>query len=258
MTFFIISSEETFNNLRSFDSVGALNEAVRKHIKRHKKSLNQNAIRVLKHLKQYSCKYIGVSFQSKGNIAKELNISRRTVIRACQLLERLGIIRQYEMKRKSDMQQTSNAIVIQPFVDEFSENVTQEVSHQENNISCLKQNNDNNNVIKGQNEPILDSSFVPAFVDENFVQTAAPFFNAKEIYRLWLRVLIAYRKSKLQRPIHEVIGTVNKAFKHTVFMYKQGKIYKSFEGYFYRLLESYFFTEKCRERKDYLYNWLEA
>ena len=258
MAIFIISSEETFNNLRSFDSVEALNEAVRKHIKRHKKSLNQNAIRVLKHLKQYSCKYVGVSFRSKGNIAKDLGISRRTVIRACQLLERLGIIRQYEMKRKSDMQQTSNAIVIQPFIDEFSENVTQEVSHQENNSIILKHNN-NNNVIEGQNEPIiLDSSFVPAFVAEDFVRTAAPFFNAKEIYHFWLRVLIAYKKSKLQRPIHELIETVNKAFKHTVFMYKQGKIHKSFEGYFYRLLESYFFTEKCRERKEYLYNWLEA
>ncbi|PEP84722.1 cytosolic protein, partial [Bacillus toyonensis] len=36
----------------------------------------------------------------------------------CQHLESLGIIKQLEMKRKSDMQQTSNAIVIQPIIME--------------------------------------------------------------------------------------------------------------------------------------------
>lgn len=162
------------------------------------------------------------------------------------------------MKRKSDMQQTSNAIVIQPFVDEFSENVTQEVSHQENSVSCLKHNNNNNNVIEGRNKPILDSSFVPGFVEQEFVKTAAPFFNATQIYKLWLRVLIAYRKSQVNRPLAEVIGVVCKAFKETVFLYKQGKIHKSFESYFYRLCETYLAVEKRRENKHLLYNFLEA
>ncbi|WP_144520507.1 HTH domain-containing protein, partial [Bacillus thuringiensis] len=60
----------------------------------------------------------GVSFKSKKKIAEDLNISRRTVIRACQYLESLGIIKQLEMKRKSDMRQTSNIIVIQPIIAE--------------------------------------------------------------------------------------------------------------------------------------------
>ncbi|MBJ8026240.1 cytosolic protein, partial [Bacillus cereus] len=36
----------------------------------------------------------------------------------CQHLESLGIIKQLEMKRKSDMRQTSNIIVIQPIIVE--------------------------------------------------------------------------------------------------------------------------------------------
>ena len=52
------------------------------------------------------------------HIAEDLNISRRTVIRVCLHLESLGIIKQLEMKRKSDMRQTSNAIVIQPIIVE--------------------------------------------------------------------------------------------------------------------------------------------
>ncbi|MCZ0704107.1 HTH domain-containing protein [Natronobacillus azotifigens] len=79
-------------------------------------------MRVLDTLHRYSAKYQGVSFRTKNNLAIELKISRRTVIRACQKLESLGIIRQHDMKRKSDMKQTSNAIVIQP----IQQNVTQE------------------------------------------------------------------------------------------------------------------------------------
>lgn len=37
---------------------------------------------------------------------------------------------------------------------------------------------------------------------------------------------------------------------------KQGRIKKTFDGYFYRLLESAFYTEKCRENKDKLYDWI--
>src|SRR5690606_14665687 len=74
-------------------------------------------------------------------------------------------------------------------------------------------------------------------------EAAKPFFSAKEIYELWFRVLIAYKKSNIKVPLSEIIGTVNKALKETVFLHKQGKIKKTLEGYFYRLLESYFYTE---------------
>lgn len=252
-TISIISSQKTFENLSSFNNVQELNKAVRQHIQHNRMELNKNAARILQHLKKYSCKYVGVSFQSKNNIANELGLSKRTVIRNCNLLEELGIVKQFAMKRKSDMLQTSNAIVIQPFINELSENVTQDsskMSPQENN-TFLKKNN-----IKTTSE--IDHTYLPNFVDQSFIETACPFFTAKEIYALWLRVLTAYKKMNLDRPLIEVMEHVNKAFKETIFMKQQDKIKKSFKGYFYRLCYEYLLVEKRKEVQHLFYNWLEA
>ncbi|WP_242266281.1 MULTISPECIES: cytosolic protein [unclassified Bacillus cereus group] len=110
----IIASEETYENLASFQTLKELNDTVRAYKKQYK--LNKNQMAVLDHLHHYSAKYLGVSFKTKNNIADALHISRRTVIRVCQYLESLGMIKQLEMKRKSDRRQTSNVIIIQPII----------------------------------------------------------------------------------------------------------------------------------------------
>lgn len=117
----ILASIETYENLVSFQNLKELNDTVRAYKEQFADRLNKNQLAVLNHLHTHSCKYFGVSFKSKKKIAEVLHISRRTVIRACQHLESLGIIKQLEMKRKSDMRQTSNIIVIQPIFtkDEF-------------------------------------------------------------------------------------------------------------------------------------------
>src|SRR5699024_3191600 len=94
----IIASEETYINLSTFDDIESLNKTVREYKEIHK--LNKNQTRVLNLLHRYSAKYKGVSFLTKNNIANQLEISKRTVIRVCQHLESLKIIKQYEMKRK--------------------------------------------------------------------------------------------------------------------------------------------------------------
>jgi hypothetical protein len=271
MTFFV-ACEKEYQKHQTFSSVDEMNW----HIAEMKKRVHFTPaeLRILDVMVKHSCKVIGACWLKKENIMKLAHVeSEITLRRFFKKMQNHGFMKIYRTYRAKKGGQSSN---IYEFQKVFSENCLGGLSRRENtgNVDIsrdkavkkqtettvieTKTNNINNNVIKGQNEPILDSSFVPAFVDENFVQTAAPFFNSKEIYRLWLRVLIAYKKSKLQRPIHEVIGTVNKAFKHTVFMYKQGRIEKSFEGYFYRLVESYLFTERCRERQHLLYNFLEA
>jgi Fe2+ or Zn2+ uptake regulation protein len=108
----LLACEETYRNLSSFESVDQLNESIRKHAA----ELTGTMAAVLDVLSRHSCKYPGVSFLTKTNIGKLVGKSRRTIIRVCQRLEEQGIIRQYEMKRSSDMQQTSNAIVILPDV----------------------------------------------------------------------------------------------------------------------------------------------
>lgn len=110
-----LSCEDTYKRLTRFDSVEQLNEAIRKHRESHE--LSSTELAVLDVLSRYSCKYPGVSFLTKNNIGKAIGKSRRTVIRVCNRLEALGIIKQYELRRKSDGQQTSNAIVVMPFIE---------------------------------------------------------------------------------------------------------------------------------------------
>ncbi|MDA2634524.1 helix-turn-helix domain-containing protein [Bacillus cereus] len=112
----IIASEETYENLASFQTLKELNDTVRAYKEQFADQLNKNQLAVLNHLHNHSCKYFGVSFKSKKKIAEDLNISRRSVIRACQYLESLGMIKQLEAKRKSDKRQTSNVIIIQPII----------------------------------------------------------------------------------------------------------------------------------------------
>ncbi|MED2752648.1 cytosolic protein, partial [Bacillus thuringiensis] len=112
----IIAGIKTYENLVSFQTIEELNDTVRAYKKHFTDQLNKNQLAVLDHLHNHSCKYFGVSFKSKQKIAEVLHVSRRTVIRACQHLEFLGIIKQLEMKRPSDMRQTSNIIVIQPLI----------------------------------------------------------------------------------------------------------------------------------------------
>ncbi|RBW69463.1 helix-turn-helix domain-containing protein [Bacillus taeanensis] len=180
----IIASEETFQNLSPFKSIDGLNKDVRKHKELHHNKFTKNMFRILDHLHRYSAKYTGVSFLSKNNIAETLEISRRTVIRACKALEDLGVIKQYEMKRKSDMQQTANAIVIQP----IEETVTQEST--QNTVNChasktttfsLKQKIKN---INKRNNDVLDfdHTYTSDSVPSNFKNIVKKFFpQAKRI-----------------------------------------------------------------------------
>ncbi|WP_412762879.1 helix-turn-helix domain-containing protein [Priestia megaterium] len=145
----IIASVETYKNLSSFESIDTLNEAIRSYIERFKDQLNKTHVAVLKVLHRYSAKHLGVSFLTKRNIGKLVGKSRATIIRVCNHLEDLGIIKQLEMKRSSDMKQTSNAVIIQPIqteesvkeINQIEENATQESSkmqHQKNK-TFLKQ-----------------------------------------------------------------------------------------------------------------------
>ncbi|MFE7822189.1 helix-turn-helix domain-containing protein [Priestia megaterium] len=145
----IIASVETYENLSSFESIEELNETVRAHVEFHKDKLKKTHIAVLKVLHGHSAKHLGVSFLTKNNIGKLVGKSRATIIRVCKHLEDLGIIKQLEMKRRSDMKQTSNAIIIQPIQKDepakenhqIQQNTTQENSNMQHqkNKTFLKQ-----------------------------------------------------------------------------------------------------------------------
>lgn len=99
-----------------YKSIEELNKTVRLH--KRNPELNATDRAVLDVLARYSCKELGKSWLAKSTIAKIVGKSRRTIIRVCNKLERLGIIRQYTRMRKTgDRRQTSNLIVILPAVE---------------------------------------------------------------------------------------------------------------------------------------------
>ncbi|BAR85711.1 MULTISPECIES: helix-turn-helix domain-containing protein [Bacillus cereus group] len=193
----IIAGNETYENLTTFKTVDELNKTVRAYKEEFVDQLNKTQLAVLNKLHNYSSKFFGVSFRTKKHIAEDLNISRRTVIRVCLHLESLGIIKQLEMKRKSDMRQTSNAIVIQPIVEEHV--VTQApVKNEEKchtnktTTKTLKQNiKDINkrNSNEHSNTPeknIEQADFVAHWVPERFVSLVSSFYSeSKTIQELW-------------------------------------------------------------------------
>ncbi|MGH1231838.1 cytosolic protein [Bacillus toyonensis] len=121
----VVAQEESFHNLSSFKEVEELNKTVRTYRDTIRMSIKRTDVQsklitLLEILKRHSCKYVGVSFLCKNRIAKKMEVSYKTVQRLMKRLVGLEIIKQIAMKRTKNMLQTSNAIIIQPIVEEVS------------------------------------------------------------------------------------------------------------------------------------------
>ncbi|MEB8771764.1 helix-turn-helix domain-containing protein, partial [Bacillus cereus] len=121
----VIATKEAFRNLSLFKDVDELNRAIRAYRDTIRMSIKRTDVKsklitLLEILKRHSCKYVGVSFLCKNRIAEKMEVSYKTVQRLMKKLVDLEMIKQVAMKRKKDMLQTSNAIIIQPIVEEVS------------------------------------------------------------------------------------------------------------------------------------------
>lgn len=216
----VIANEVSFHNLSSFTDLEELNKTVRAYrdtilmsIKRT--DVQSKLITLLEILKRHSCKYVGVSFLCKNRIAAKMEVSYKTVQRLMKKLVDLDMIKQVSMKRKKDMLQTSNAIIIQPIVEEVSNKVDTKSPTKCPTIkttpSSLKQNikdknkrnsNENSNTPE---ENIKEADFVAHWVPERFVSLVSSFYSeSKTIQELW----------KVVRQCNKVtnFSTGNKAF----------------------------------------------
>jgi len=99
----------------------------------------------------------------------------------------------------------------------------------------------------------FDASFLPEYVNKEFILAAKPFFHAGDIYKLWTKVHLAYKKVKLEAQLDEVMEIVVEDFKRTVFLYKTGKIHTTFEGYFYSIIYSRLWALKVHEYREQWY-----
>ena len=111
----LLNTEETYRSLQPFATIEELNANTTEIRAQFADQMTPSTYAVLDVLHRYASKYYGVSYRSKSKIALELGITRRTVIRACNVLEALGVIEQYELKRHNgDRRRSSNAIVFIP------------------------------------------------------------------------------------------------------------------------------------------------
>lgn len=258
---------ETIQKYQSFEKIEEMDQAVRGFLYKHKAELSEGTIAVLTFIWKHSVKVVGVSFAKYEYIAEEVNLSRRTVIRAVNVLEERGIIKKVPTSRMNGKQGV-NLLVIQHFepIDSIINNKSpQDVTLPD---TANKTENKQSSLCEKEIKPTnvketpkssshdLDSSYLPESISNEFVEVTKPFLNTVEIYKLWQRVLIVYNKMKLQRSLSDVIDCVVLAFKQTVFAQKLGKIHKTFEGYFYGTLYAKLIVEKRQENKHMFFDFI--
>ncbi|BAR82031.1 uncharacterized protein KNN_01183 [Bacillus thuringiensis serovar tolworthi] len=197
----VIASEESFRNLSPFIELEELNKTIRTYRDNIRMSIKRTDVQsklitLLEILKRHSCKYVGVSFLCKNSIADMMEVSYKTVQRLMKKLVDLEMIKQIAMKRKKDMLQTSNAIIIQPIMEEVSNKVdtksptkcptikTKPVSLKQNIKDINKRNSNENSNTPEEN--IEQADFVAHWVPERFVSLVSSFYSeSKTIQELW-------------------------------------------------------------------------
>ncbi|MEK1833423.1 transcriptional regulator [Priestia megaterium] len=93
---------------------------------------------------------------------------------------------------------------------------------------------DFNKYIRNDVNVKLSSDYVPSFIPPSFKNAVKPFFSyADHIYKLWGKVRLAYKISRLEHPIEDFVFIAVQAFRETVFAYKRKRIKNTFEAYFW-------------------------
>ncbi|HDR7393900.1 helix-turn-helix domain-containing protein [Bacillus toyonensis] len=197
----VVANKEAFRNLSPFIELEELNKTIRTYRDNIRMSIKRTDVQsklitLLEILKRHSCKYVGVSFLCKNSIAEKMEVSYKTVQRLMKKLVDLKMVKQVAMKRTKDMLQTSNAIIIQPIVEEVSDKVgiksptkcptikTKPVSLKQNIKDINKRNSNENSNTPEEN--IEQADFVAHWVPERFVSLVSSFYHeSKTIQELW-------------------------------------------------------------------------
>lgn len=222
-------TEETLTKLQTFNSVQEMDAAIKAHKKAHNLSDTDRAI--LDAISRYACKYKGVCYLSKQKIAKAAGFkSRMTAIRACNRLEALGIIKQYETRRiKGDRRQSANIIVIMPVTPESDTKETPTKKTNKNNT--LLETEKPAKPARPTEDEIIKRGLKHA-IPKPIYDALEPFFNGKDLYNTYGILLRA--KAKISRTItleayHE---RYIDAFYNVIRLYKAGKV-RSLNGLLY-------------------------
>lgn len=223
--------ETTLSKVQTFESVEAMNEAMKGYKLEYELTQTDGAI--LDAISRYACKYTGVCFLSKQKIAEEAGFSSRpTAIRACNRMMALGIMKQHETRRVAgDKRRSVNIIVIQPFVakeesaeviDESQQKVTagshtKEAFHQ----SSLKTNTYKETNI--ETDELLKRGLKTA-IPEAFYHAFSTFFDGQTIYDMYGVLLRAKAKTRAVFMLEDYAEEYLDHFYNVIRLYKQGKV----------------------------------
>ena len=247
----VIASEESFNNLSRFNEIEEMNATVRLYkdtiisaVKRT--DVQARLIALLELLKRHSCKQIGVSYMCKNTIAGKLEVSYKTVQRLMKKLENLGMIRQVPMKRKTDMLQTSNAVLIMPIEDVTDKSTPKESKKCpaiKTTSNSLKQNiNNKRNTASPSQTKVVKSfskaNFIAHWVPERFANLTSCYYNESQIIQeLWKVVkqcnrVVNYATSERAFTPQQELTIGIRAFKEFVMKVKENTKMQNKFGYF--------------------------
>lgn len=129
----LLNTAETYSSLQPFKTIEELNANTTRIRELYADQMNPSTYKVLDVLHRWSCKFVGVCFLAKGKIAELIGMSRKTVTRACKILEDMGVIKQYETRRKNGDKRRSTNIIQFVVVDKCTEG---EVEIVEQNNEC--------------------------------------------------------------------------------------------------------------------------
>lgn len=261
----LLNTETTYMSLQPFSSVDELNANTIAIRAQYSDQLTPSTIQVLDVLHRFSCKFPGVCYLSKSKIAEMVGVTRRTVVRACNMLESLGIIVQHELKRhKGDKRQSSNAIV---FVKVEKENVTPGCHTVEalSDTQKAKPNNtlDTENPIVDKKEVVKDVEEVKADLKRGLrdkmpayiYDLLSPYLNLDDLYQAYGALIRG--KANIDRSImfEGNEGLFTDAVLSVINAYKRGKVRNLFAVLFTAAQDT---TAQIYRRENYVVpNWLE-
>lgn len=275
--------------LKTFENKQQINETVRAFLYKHKHELTPTAVNLLKIISRFAVKIPGVCWTKIGTLADLAGKTSRTIHRALNQLEELGIIERRKTIRRNGGY-GHPIIIILP--QDVTPDVISDLSHRqepkkedtstdekpkkepETKISKTKPLRVNNNNDKRIDDIPLDESFVNKNVPQEFVDQAKIGFDALEIENLWKRVEIASRKTNYFLMNETEVAI--EALKETIKAYKRRRIRKTLGGYFYKTtvalmksnIEEYECEMAAEQRRKAIregkvpslltFNWLEA
>ncbi len=250
----VIANVESFKNLSTFTDIEEMNKTVRIYRDVLKASIKRvdvqsRLISLLEILKRHSCKYVGVSYMYKNTIADMMEVSYKTIQRLVKKLVDLGMIRQVEMKRKKDMLQTANAIIIVPTEDLSDKKPSKKADKCptiKTTTSSLKQNINNKNINKRKavsastdsDDNFSKANYIANWVPIQFADLANYYYSdAKTIQELWKVVkqnnrIVDHETETRAFTRDQEITVALAAFKEFVMKVKSSKSIKNIFGYF--------------------------